>query len=114
MASRADLLIYQGDDYAAIVLVTANGTPTPPPPDQIIAGYSAKAQIREAVADAAPDVVVEMATIVESPYIRLSIPAIQTVNLCNGYVWDLQVTSPEGGITTLLQGAVRVTQEVTR
>ncbi len=109
MVSRADLSIYQGDDYAAVVTVT-NGLP----PDEVLAGFTAQAQIREDVADSTDEVLVEISTTVQSPYINLSIPRTETVNLCGNYVWDLQVTSAEGSITTILAGNVRVTQEVTR
>lgn len=109
MPNRADLQIYQGDDYTALVTV-ANGLP----PDQVIAGYTAQAQIRENVADEADVIVVEIATAVASPNITLTIPAAETSSLCGEYVWDLQITAPGGPTTTILAGAVRVTQEVTR
>ncbi|HEU0180357.1 MAG TPA: hypothetical protein VFV58_39475 [Blastocatellia bacterium] len=110
MPDRGDLIIYQGDDWGATVTVTSNGVP----PDQVIAGYTAKAQIRQDVADNDPDVDIEIVTAVASPAISLTIPASQTVNLCGDYVWDLQITSPAGQVTTILAGNVRVTSEVTR
>jgi hypothetical protein len=109
MADRADLVIYQGDDYAGIVLVTNTL-----PPETVIAGYTAKAQIREDIADAAGPVVVEIVTSVASPLINLSIPRSQTLGLCGDYLWDLEVTSPEDQVTTLLYGDVHVKPEVTR
>jgi hypothetical protein len=30
------------------------------------------------------------------------------------YVWDLQLTAPDGAVETILAGNVQVTQEVTR
>lgn len=110
MPQRADLRIYQGDDYAATVTVS-NGLA----PDEVIAGYTAQAQIREDVADNAPDVLVEIVTVVESPYIFLSIRRDQSGSLRGGiYAWDLQITAPDGSITTILAGRARVTAEVTR
>jgi hypothetical protein len=108
MPSRADLRIYQGDDYGAVVTVNG-GTP----PD-VIAGYSAKAQIREATADDCDDVAAEIATEVVSPLINLTLPRDVTANLCGQYVWDLQITDPDGTVTTILAGNVFVTSEVTR
>jgi len=109
MAGRADLVIYQGDDWGATVNVK-NGTG---PAD--ITGFTAKAQIRQDVADNDPDVNVEITTVVSSPTVELTIPAAATVDLiCGSYVWDLQLTSPAGQITTILAGNVSVTQEVTR
>jgi hypothetical protein len=110
MATRADLVLYQGDDYAATVTVS-NGLP----PDEVLVGYTAQAQIRESVADESPAVLIEIGTAVVSPLIVLSIPRDQTVELCGGnYVWDLQLTAADGTVTTILAGAVRVTPEVTR
>ena len=110
MAGRADLQIYQGDDYSAVVTVASNGTP----PDQVLAGYTAQAQIRDGPADDNPVVLVEIATVVTSPDISLTIPKETTATLSGEYAWDLQVISPAGMITTILAGGVMVTQEVTR
>jgi hypothetical protein len=104
---RQDLAIYQGDSYVAYVTVAGG--------DDIIAGYAARAQIRTDVADAASAVVVEMDTVVASPNVTISIPPDKTATLTDdSYVWDLQVTSPAGVVTTLLRGNVEVLQEVTR
>ena len=110
MANRADLVIYQGDDYAGVVLVEADGFL----PENVIAGYTARAQIREDIADAAGAVVVELVTSVASPLISLSIPRSQTAALCGDYLWDLEVISPDDQLTTLLYGDVHVKSEVTR
>ena len=108
--SKADLLLYQGDDYAATVTVEQAGLD----PDQVIAGYTARAQIRDDFADVAPGVVLEVATAVDSPIITLFIPAADTAKLAGDYVWDLQIISPTNVITTILSGYVRVQPEVTR
>jgi hypothetical protein len=50
------------------------------PPAQIIAGYTAQAQIR-CGRDENPQMVVEITTAVSSPDIALSIPPAQTVGL---------------------------------
>jgi len=110
MAASADLAIYQGDDYSAVVTVTSNGTP----PATVLAGYTAQAQIRTAVADVSPAVVVQITTTVASPNITLSIPHTITKTLVAQYVWDLQLTYQDGTITTILNGNVNITQEVTR
>jgi hypothetical protein len=109
--SRANLAIYQGDDYTGVVTVT-NGSPTPPD----LSTYSAQAQIRDGPADSNPTVVVEIALTVAGNQIALAIPAAQTVTLTNGpYAWDLQLTPAAGApIQTILAGAVNVTLEVTR
>ena len=111
MLTKANLMIYQGDDYAGVVTVSDGVTP----PGQVIAGYAAQAQIRAGPADSNPTVVVEIETAVASPDINLTIPSAQTVALTTPpYSWDLQLTAPDGTITTVLAGAVYVTLEVTR
>ena len=105
----ADLVIYQGDDYLAVVMVSS---PTLPP-EQVILGYSAAAQIRRDFADNA-DVIADMTTQVNSPYITIALSNSQTVAMHDTYVWDLQITSPGGVVTTILRGNVQITQEVTR
>lgn len=104
-----NLQVFQGDDFAAIVLVTnADGTPAN------ITGYTALAQIRRAVADVDPVVVATFTATVASPNVNLSLSNAQTRPLTGRYVWDLQLTSPAGVITTVVAGRVVVTAEVSR
>ena len=109
MPNRADLAIYQGDDYNALVTVN----PGIGPPD-VIAGFTARAQIREDFADDCTDVAATIGTTVDSPLIWLKIPGADTSNLCGDYVWDLEITSPDGVVSTILAGKVKVSEEVTR
>lgn len=110
MPSTANLDIYQGDDYPAFVAVAdSDGAPAD------LTGYTAKAQIRVNVADRAPEVVVEIDCTITGSDIYLSIPHAKTIDLTGiNYVWDLQLTSASGIITTILAGKVRVSLEVTR
>lgn len=109
MPSKDNLQIYQGDDYNAVVTISGSGTP----PN--LTGYIAQAQIRVGPADTNPQVVVEITTAVILPnFVSLSIPAAVTVGLSGLYVWDLQLVSSAGMITTVLAGGVVVTAEVTR
>ena len=110
MPSSANIAIYQGDDYAAVVTVT-DGSDTPP----ALTGYTAQAQIRVQPADGDCRVVVEMATSFTLPnLINLSIPRDQTVQMSGQYVWSLQLTDPSGAVQTILVGTVLVTRSVTR
>ena len=107
--TRADLVIYQGDSYAATVTVhNADGTPAD------ITGYTAQAQIRRLVADSDPVVVVDIGTTVVSPNVILDIPHSETEPLQGRYVWDLQLTTPDDQIMTIVAGKVILTAEVTR
>ena len=109
MPSPADLEIYQGDDFAPIVTIyNEDGSVAD------ITGYTAKAQIRRSTADNDPVVVVEITAVVQSPQVLMSIPSAQTTPLSGRYTWDLQITSPDGVVTTVLAGRVIVTAEITR
>jgi hypothetical protein len=110
MASRGNLMLYQGDDYRASVEISDYVTP----PASVIAGYTAQAQIRGGPADSNPAILVEIATEVQSPYVNLTIPAASTAALNGKYVWDLQLIAPDGSKTTALAGDVIVELEVTR
>jgi hypothetical protein len=109
-ASRADLLIDQGADYSATVIVqNIDGTPAD------LTGWTAKAQLRRGPADAAPEVEHEIATTVQAPQtVLLSIPHADTTLLTGRYAWDLDLISPTNQIVTVLQGAAIIDAEVTR
>jgi hypothetical protein len=111
MPDLADLLIYQGDDYSAVVTVT-DGTNTPPD----LSGYTAQAQIRQGPADANPDIVVDITVSLTPPnQIQLSIPRTTTTTLSHPlYMWDLALTAPDGTVETILRGWAQMTREVTR
>src|SRR5262245_53496620 len=110
MKNRANLQVYQGDDYVATVTVTnPDGTPAD------LSGFTAKSQIRRQVADLDPVVVVEITTTIESPYIYLALNHVETTQMNGTYVWDLQLTEiATGVITTICAGTVPIQQEVTR
>jgi len=110
MSTRCDLQIYQGDDYAAEVAVfNVDGTPTD------LTGCTAAAQIRNGVAERAPEVVVPFTAVVSPPKVTLSILKTDTTKLVQPqYYWDLQLTFPNTSRVTVLHGTVRVKHEVTR
>ena len=103
-----NLLVYQGDDYAAIVTVTDS---TGAPAD--LTGYTARAQIRRAMADQS-EVVYEMGAQITGDEIALSIPHAVTETLSGRYRWDLELVSAGDAVSTLLGGSVVVTPEVSR
>ena len=104
------LPVKQGDDEAFLVEVFAEDGSAAD-----LTGYTAKAQIRRHYADYEPDVAVEIGvTIVLPNQISLSIPRNITRMLGGGYVWDLQIESGDGIVTTILAGPVGVRLEVTR
>jgi hypothetical protein len=109
MVTRTDLSVYQGDDMAWRVTVTLEDGTTPAD----ITGYTAQAQIRRNVADQDPVIVDTFSAVVQSPDVLLALTHDQTKVLCGRYLWDLQLTSSAGAITTILRGNVNVTAEVT-
>ena len=107
----ADLLLYQGDDWAAIVRVyLPNNEPAE------LTGYTARAQIRRASADADPIVAYSFAPVVQMSDIILSVPAASSALLQGSYLWDLELLTPEPDVvtSTILRGNVQVVAEVTR
>jgi hypothetical protein len=109
MLTQTNLQIYQGDSYnATVTVLNQDGTV----PD--LTGYTAQAQIRISTADQS-DVWVSMTTEVTPPNtILLSImPADTTTLIYERFYWDMQVTAPNGTISTLLAGEVDVVLEIT-
>lgn len=107
--TRADLSIYQGDDYGVTVTVrNADGTPAD------LTGYTVLAQVRREVADMDSSVDAEFSVNITSPTINLSLSHSQTQALSGRYVWDLQVVSSAGIVTTIMAGKIGVTAEVSR
>jgi hypothetical protein len=112
MILTADLAIYQGDDWAALVTVyQADGVTA-----ANLAGYSAQAQIRSGPADQQTVVAAEiLCTIVLPNQISLSLTHQQTAQLGEQwYQWDLQLVSAAGVISTILAGQVDLSYETTR
>ena len=112
MWSKANLMIYQGDDYGAIVTVADGVTPAA----EIIAGYTAQAQIRSGIADEQTTVAAEIAcTVVLPNQISLSLTHGQTAALGEQwYQWDLQLVSAGNIVTTILRGKANLGYEITR
>jgi len=106
---RADLELYQGDDY--FVTATVVGEDCEP---LDLTGYTARAQIRRKSADAEPEVAAEMTAVVEGSSVLLTLDHTETATLKDRYVWDLELTAPDGVVVTILAGYVKVIPEVTR
>lgn len=111
MAAQANLKIYQGDDYVAdVVVMQADGVT---PAD--LTGFTAQSQIRISPGDTSANGAAEFTVGITNNIISLTLTNAVTKALSSPtYVWDLQIIDPVGWITTLLYGAVQVTQEVTK
>ena len=114
MATRADLAIYQGDDWSGEVTVeNDDGT------EADLTGYQARAHIRYSYADQSPGApLVDITAMVQTPIVMLFLDKAATVQLqpplFSKLVWDLELTAPDQTRTTVLYGDVAVTREVTR
>ena len=116
-AARIDLVIEQGADWSHVFNLYVPGN-TAQPMD--LTGYKAAMQIRSAVAAAVPLVVLTDVNglIVFTPLqgrIACSLSAAATGAMTLGYaVYDMQITSPAGIVTRLVQGGVTLSFGVTR
>ena len=110
MPARADLDIYQGDDYEATVTVSnEDGSAAD------LTGYTAQAQIKGDIADIPTSLTVNIGTSISSPIISLLMPSVITQAIPHGtFAWDLQIKDSSGVITTLLAGYAKVQGDVTR
>lgn len=101
-----DLYLYAGDDVDLNVAVTDTaGTPVD------LTGFTASAQIR-ATADANTSVDFEATLLANA--VALHLDGTETTGLPAKAVWDVQITSATGAVTTLAAGKVNVYPEVTR
>jgi len=117
-----DLEIYQGDTFRRTLRLRQRVLDT----DGVtwisgayipLTGYTGAAQVRET--KIATDVTATMTVTVLDQTITpggvtLYMPASATSLITKDQVWDLQLTAPNGDVTTFLAGAVTLVQEVTR
>jgi hypothetical protein len=109
MDGIGDLNIYQGDDYIAqVTVLDSTGAAAD------LTGYTAEAEIRTGLG-ANGTLAATFACSISGNLINITLTHDQTKTLTREtYVWDVQVVSATGWITTLLAGSVAVTQEVTK
>jgi len=117
-AVRTLLVVMQGDTWESppFFVKETDGTPTD------LTGFTAKAQVRDNVADNQATVLVEFLLgqgITIDPglgMVQMSLSALQSSALkFYRALWDLQITDPTGLIThTIAEGEFRVKKEVTR
>lgn len=105
------ITLMQGDTYKRTLTWVVNKVPVN------LGGYSARLQIRESADD--PSVALDASEYLTlggaAGTIEIEIPAAETADLEAGrYVYDLEVESAGGEVTTLIAGSLTVTAEVTR
>jgi hypothetical protein len=105
-----DLAIYQGDDFEMTVTVTeADGAPA------VLTGCIPLAQIRTS-AYSDPPIASFLANVdvADPSTISLVLPAATAALLPSRTVYDLQITTPTGRISTLIAGTIATTPEVSK
>ena len=107
----ADLSIIRGDDYQVVITLTRDGNPFD------LTGYVGKAQIRPTAVVGSPltaEFVVEIDADPTSGVITCTLDNAITETLNAPGVWDLEITSPDGWVSTVVSGAVSIVPDVTR
>jgi len=111
---KVNLVIYQGATFSKEFVWQLGGTPVD------LAGYTALMDIRADIDSETPIITLSTAddTIVleeEAGKIIIQIAAQDTENLqFSRAVYDLELYSPDGIVTRLIQGSVTLSKEVTR
>jgi len=101
-----NLLLYAGDDLGfALVMYEPDGT------DADLSDATVRSQIR--ATPAAADIAGEVLCGIEDNVIQLHLLGEVTQNLPPAAVWDVELTR-HGLVTTLVNGTVRTTPDVTR
>lgn len=113
-AGKLDLVIEQGATFTRTFVWKSDGVPV------VLSGYSAQLQVRKTAAD--EEVLFEASTALggltinaNAGEITLTISATDTAAFDWRFgKWDLELTSPGGIVTRLIEGEVSVSQEVTK
>ena len=100
-----NLVLYQGDDFYLDLTVT---NPDTTPFD--LTGYTPTSQIKDQVGGS---VLASFTCTIGGNIVHLHLPAVQSALLTSNGVWDCEITSATGLITTLVAGTVKVTADVT-
>jgi hypothetical protein len=105
------LNIYRGDTYNWEVRLWADQAKTDPID---LTGVTSAAQIRQS-GSGSGNLITAMDLTLQLPNILwMSLSAPNSLKLYAGnFVWDLQLTYPDGSVRTVLTGNVNVTQDVT-
>ena len=123
MAIKYDLVVDQGATY--IKQFTWYNPPPVPNPQNLkqgdpkdLSGYTGELQIRETIDDTLPKLTltsVNGGIVISGGVVKLRIEASATsaFDFSTG-VYDLELTAPDGTVTRLVEGKVKVSPNVTR
>ncbi len=108
MATRLNLLLDQGADFT----FRRSSVDLPGLPSANVTGYQARAEFRQHFSSVRS---YPINATIDAGVLTLSIPSTVTTNARHGrYVYDVELTSPEGTITRVLEGILTINPEVTR
>lgn len=108
LPTNVDLEFWRGDAQEFIVRFTDDATPPNP---IVLTGYTPLAVIRSSFT--APTTYTFTTTVQNINEIRVYLPSSISKTIPAGdYIWNLQVTAPNGDVRTYLAGDVKVYAEV--
>lgn len=110
MPKNYDISIYEGDTFQFTLTVKDASNVA-----VNLTGYTAKAQLKKSFDDASP---IDFTCVISTPtsgVVNISLPASTTADLIAGdtYIYDVQLTAPNGNVRTYLAGDAIVIPEVT-
>lgn len=107
MPAAYNLSIYRGDTTQWTFLIWSDASKTTPVD---LTGYTAKAQLRDRPGGST--IVPTTVDIIIPNTLVMTLDSTDSKNTVNG-VWDLQLTSPDSTVVTIVAGQVTVTPDVT-
>lgn len=110
MATIANIFVDAGTNYSNIITVAAS---TGAPLD--LTGYTVKSQIRKSYSSSTAYNFTTSVFQAQQGKVRLELTAEQTGAIAPGrYLYDVEITSPSGTKTRVVEGIVTVTPEITQ
>jgi hypothetical protein len=108
LPSNYDLVLYRGDYFSTYVVIKdSTGSPID------LNGYTAKCSIRENYGSVSSfDATCNVTTDEGRVEILFPSSVVETIT-AGSYIWDFQITNPDGNVRTYLAGDVTVYDEVT-
>lgn len=110
MATVSNIFIDQGSEYSNTVTVTAsNGQPLD------LTDYTAAAQMRKSYSSSMAYDFVASVPIATNGKVRLQVPSSLSESMTPGrYLYDLEITSPSGAKTRVVEGIATITPQITK
>ena len=110
MAIVANLMVDQGTDFETTIdIAGADGNPVD------LTGYVIAGQVRKAYTSSTAHNFVASVTVPTSGTVNIQLTNASTSNMKAGrYVYDVEMTSPAGVKTRVIEGILEITAEVTR